>query len=182
MSSQKIWLIIVVMLFCTFADSAFANRAIDEINALVKQREIADMPTMPKTVSSEFIDPAVHKISANCVFVLFYRESCPHCRRFVPILKQYSHDSGIYIAPLTFDAASPLLPGSILVKPNIVKEYFGSNARISVPVLFIANVAKGQVYPVASGELSYAELASRMNELAPKILQVEGVQAGSAHG
>lgn len=109
-------------------------------------------------------------------FILFYRSSCPYCQRFDPVLKKYSEDNGIKVIAFTLDGISlPSFPNSIPVSRKVIEEYFGDN-EISVPTLFLLNIANLHAYPVSRGALSYYDLVSRMNELIPKVLSFERTQ------
>lgn len=109
-------------------------------------------------------------------FILFYRASCPHCQRFDPVLKEYSQNIGIKVMAFTLDGVSlSAFPNSIPVSHKILEQYFGNN-EILVPTLFLLNRENLHAYPVSVGELNYHELASRINNLVPKIINFERSQ------
>ena len=166
----------LILLF--FSSCAFANNTLSQIDSIISHKTSKKMesniqkkayPTRYKMINS-----SVASLRRQCQFVLFYRLTCPHCRRFDPVISKYSLDSGIKVRAFTFGGVSSSFPNSQNVDPKLVASYFGQDKQIEVPTLFLLNQANGHVYPVSSGDLSYAELAMRMNELAPKILQHEG--------
>ena len=116
----------------------------------------------------------VRALKRDYEFIFFYSTTCLHCRDFTPILKAYSDNSGISVKAFVIGHEMSLyFSNSTLVSQKMVDQFFGKGAKISVPTLFILNKGNLHAYPVSNGALTYLELASRMNELTPKILQHE---------
>lgn len=162
-----------------FMPNVFARTALDDINTILQNR--SDVYTNNQTGGFEKYSIAFHKpqlkLSTNYKFIYFYRSSCSHCQRFSPVLSRYSIDEKIAVQAFTFDGInSSYFPQSTQVSQNLVREYF-AGSTIAVPALFVINTANLHVYPVASGELSYIELADRMDALIPKILKVDAEDA-----
>jgi type-F conjugative transfer system pilin assembly thiol-disulfide isomerase TrbB len=108
-------------------------------------------------------------------FIFFYSTDCQHCKSFDLVLKQYSDNLGISVKAFAIgERVSPSFPNSIPVAQKVVDQFFGKGSQISVPALFILNKNNFHAYPVSSGSLTYSELNTRMNQLAPKILTNEG--------
>jgi hypothetical protein len=73
------------------------------------------------------------------------------------------------------NASSPYFPDSVLVDQNTIDQYFGREAKVAIPVLFLLNTINMHVYPVSRGNLTFAELTDRMNSLMQRIRQFEGI-------
>lgn len=168
-------------LFLTcFSIDAFANNALDTVNNILQDRTqivVAKTPE-PEQIKDDLMNQDVsglkNSLKNDYAFILFYRTSCPHCRKFDPTLKQFSINTNIPVKAFTLDGGVlPSFPDSINITQDVVEQYFGKNANIAVPALFIMNIKSLHVYPVASGEMSYVDLVIRMNQLTPKMLQVE---------
>jgi len=188
-------LVVLPIVFITPVSNVFANRALDQMNSVLTSRigtesiekaekagEARDIENAKdikntKEANNLNVDSMKKVLGAGYEFIFFYRSSCPYCRKFDPILKQYSVDTAIPVRAFTFDGiALPSFPDSIAVDKNTVGEYFGDNATVAVPALFLMNTINLHAYPVSSGGLSYMDLVMRMNALVPKILSVEGSQ------
>lgn len=159
--------------------TAFANNALDAVNNILQYRtqEVITKISEPEKTKDNSINQEVYSLKNNYEFVLFYRMSCLHCRKFDPTLKRFSMNTNISVKAFTLDgAALPSFPDSTNITQDVVEQYFGKNANIAVPTLFIMNKKSLHVYPVSSGEMSYVDLVLRMNQLVPKILQVEGIK------
>lgn len=103
--------------------------------------------------------------SPKQAFVLFYMSSCSHCRKFEPVLKQYADEHHIPVLAYTLDGRKlPSFPNSVTPSREEVDKFFPYQ-KPSVPALFVMDSNKGAIYPVASGEASYDQLASRMSLL-----------------
>ena len=120
------------------------------------------------------INSLVRILKRDYEFIFFYSTTCPHCMDFAPVLKSYSDNSGISVKAFVMDQGSSLyFPNSIMISQEVVDQFFGKGTKVSVPILFILNKDNLHAYPVSSGALTYLELAARINELTPKILQHE---------
>jgi len=204
---KKVKKALVLLFFTLFMLNVFANTALSQINSILTNRlnaetvekrgeikendKAKEAQEFRRQVELEAINnPDINNVNKinkiktikkilgpDYEFIFFYRSNCPYCRKFDPILKQYSIDTTIPVRAFTLDGISlPSFPNSITVNPAIVHEYFGSSAEdrtIAVPTLFIMNIANLHVYPVSRGALSYTDLVMRMNELIPKILFTE---------
>lgn len=120
------------------------------------------------------INPLVRILKRDYEFVFFYSTTCPHCMDFAPVLKLYSDNSGISVKAFVMDqGASSYFSNSVVISQEVVDQFFSKGAKVLVPILFILNKNNLHAYPVSSGALTYLELVSRMNDLAPKIIQHE---------
>lgn len=96
-------------------------------------------------------------------FVLFYMSSCPHCKRFDPILKEYAEVHHIPVLAYTLDRQSlPSFPSSVTPTQEEVQHFFPDGNPV-VPNLFVINMNSKRIMPVLQGEATMAQLSSRMD-------------------
>lgn len=137
-------------------------------------RSIAQATAALPKYQEATINRAVIALKHNYEFIYFHSGNCQHCLDFTPILKLYSARSGIAVQAFVVGTGSlASFPKSSLVQQQVIEQYFGRGAKISVPTLFILNKDNYHAYPVSCGALSYLELSARMNTLASKIWQHE---------
>jgi len=158
--------------------TAFANNTLDVVKGILQDRSQAIITQIPKQELEQTKDNAINQevygLKNDYAFILFYRTSCSHCRKFDPTLKQFSINTNIPVKAFTLDGGVlPSFPDSINITQNVIEQYFGKDANIAVPTLFIMNKKSLHVYSVSSGEMSYVDLVIRMNQLTPKMVQVE---------
>ena len=135
---------------------------------------IANTNIVFSNTPSTAISPVVSALKGEYEFIYFYGGNCQHCLSFTPTLKLYSDNSGILVQAFVVGAGySTSFPNSSVVEQEVIEQYFGKGAKIAVPALFILNRNNYHAYPVSSGALSYLDLATRMNDLAPKIWRHE---------
>ena len=137
--------------------------------ALLSANTFANIPSnqnnqniLPKTITLSLQRQNQINSLKSYEFVLFYRNNCPHCISFKPVLKMHSDTFGIPIK--AFDSA--------VAPQETINQYFGKEG-FGVPTLFILNKNNLHAYPVSRGALTYPELINRMNQLAPRILAHE---------
>jgi thiol-disulfide isomerase/thioredoxin len=131
------------------------------------------------------------KLSKDYEFIFFYSLSCTYCKSFAPVLKRYADNSGINVRGFSLGGNSSNLDNhfpdffdSTVVKQEVLERFFGFSDKgggIAVPALFILNKKNLHAYPVSQGSLTYLELARRMDELIPKILNNEAKMTGKNH-
>ena len=128
------------------------------------------------------------RLSKDYEFIFFYSLSCTYCKSFAPVLKKYSDNSGINVRGFIIGGNSSNLDNhfpdffdSTVVKQEVLERFFGFSDKgsgIALPTLFILNKKNLHAYPVSQGSLTYLELARRMDELIPKILNNEAKMTG----
>ena len=189
-------LLSIILAFCLVGVAA-ANKALDDINAILKKRESLLINNTSEVDASKTQNMAINgrdkvmmndlslgktpitkNISQDYKFIVFIRSDCPHCKRFNPVLKQYSLVSHIPVEAYSFSIVgtqdtNTAFPDSKSINPALARQYFGDE-DIAVPTLFIMHTQNMHVFPVSRGELSFEELDARMNILIPNIMQVEG--------
>lgn len=101
----------------------------------------------------------------HAAFVIFYMSSCPHCRRFDPILKQYALSHRIpVLAYALHGEVLPSFPDSRTPTPDELKQFF-PNGHITVPALFLMDLKTKKLYPVLSGEATAEQLDRRLKAM-----------------
>lgn len=100
--------------------------------------------------------------------VLFYAARCPHCQRFVPIVKDYARQHQMPVLAYTLDGESlPSFPDSILPTAEEVHRFFPTQSPV-VPALFLLEFRHQQLIPVLVGEATKRQLSERLNTLLSK--------------
>ncbi|BCA97258.1 hypothetical protein TUM19329_36190 (plasmid) [Legionella antarctica] len=145
----------MLLLLLILTQAAYANVAVDELNALLTPKATAQKQ-----------DPEIKDLSDNYYFVFIYRATCPHCHNFAPILNDFSETFHIKVraysldnAPLDGFEASPLTPDLFQTF------YVGGGYKPTVPALFLVNRHTLEAYAVLFGEASPYQLARRIHEL-----------------
>lgn len=106
--------------------------------------------------------------------IFFYSTRCKFCTTFGKTLRTYTDYHHIPVTAFKLSSESSIyFPNSVLVDQDTIATYFGKEANIAVPVLFILNPINMHVYQVSRGNLTYAELTARMNTLMQRILDFE---------
>ena len=164
---------ILTICLIAFALSAYANNVENDINQLlnsksaVKQQH-ADINTNAQT-KNDF-----NSINKHYAFVLFYRASCPHCQRFVPIVKQLSDTYGFHVYPYSVQGQSlPSFPNSMTISNQIASTFFSSPNYV-VPSLFLINTQTMKAFLINQGEESLIDLYKQVQQL-EKIIKSDGV-------
>ena len=106
-----------------FSLSANANNVTEVIDTLISHQ------------ASQHRSHDFDSINKRYALILFYRASCPHCQRFVPVIKQFSDQYGFRVYPYTVNGKSlPAFPNSMAMTNNISETFF-SSANFMVPSL-----------------------------------------------
>lgn len=137
---------------------------------MLAQREQGHAPSTSAAVQQQ---PQRNGFFQNHALVLFYASTCPHCHRFAPVLKNWADTYGASVLPFSFD--NQPLAQFLDFKPATsewVQAAFAGRA-ISYPALFIINTQTHALYPVTIGAMSEIELANRMQDFIPKIINHE---------
>lgn len=97
--------------------------------------------------------------------VLFYTATCPHCQRFVPILKRYADANHLPVLAFTLDGGTlPDFPDSLTPSVAEVRHFFHDQSPV-VPVVFWIDGAHQTIVPVLQGEATMAQLTQRMQSI-----------------
>ena len=98
-------------------------------------------------------------------FILFYMASCPHCRRFDPVLKDYAVKHHIPVLAYTLDGRTVAsFPQSVLPSQQELNRFFPRGNPV-VPTLFLMNVEHHNIMPVLQGEATAYQLDRRLQHI-----------------
>jgi len=150
-------LIIIFALNCIFK-TAFANNAVltNSINAMIMKNQKSTNISNTENIN-------------RFALILFYLHSCPHCKRFDPVLRQFSEEHKIPVLAYTLDGQSlPSFPNSITPDNSEVLKFFPTQSPV-VPTLFLMDEKTHRIYPVLQGEASEEQLSQRLLQLTSKI-------------
>ena len=152
-------LIRIIMILCISLSSVYAN---------IPQNEIQFLMHQPKEKSH--IPKQIQFLQHDFTFVIFYKSTCPHCHKFVPILKDFAATYSIPIESYSFDGGSLDGLQGQKINGSIYKAYFLQGGfKAVVPALYLKNKITNQVYPVLFGEAKPYQLAARVNTLVKHI-------------
>ena len=105
--------------------------------------------------------------------VLFYSNKCPYCKKFAPVLKDYSEKSQLKVEPVSLTRQTlPEFPQSTYATQELIDLAYRGKPVV-YPALFIANSQSHHIYPVAFGYLDSRALEKRVSDLLPKIREYE---------
>ena len=160
--------------------SAVANNTLAELNQIEANKTRVHTPVQSNSVdqfnratgesrASNPADNDIMALSQNYSLVVFYLSTCPHCHRFVPVLKEFASVSHIPLIAYTLDGKKmPGFPGTQIPTHALVQKLFPGGAH--VPALFLLNNHNGHLFEVGIGEQRPGQLLLRMRHLAPKVL------------
>lgn len=142
---------------------------------LLKRPELDDTVKFPTTQGARHVAYALEKKATTAVIsalkdthglYFFFRENCPYCHSFAPIVKAFAQKHGWTVFAISMD---PLNTGdqsqmSLREFPQAVRDNgFGARLGVSsVPALFVANPSAGQIMPIAHSMISEAEIEARI--------------------
>ena len=166
-----------VLLFITtilFINISFANQTLERLES-IEEKKFSSVGMNNENAINQSLNTNFDNFNKNHALVLFYSSNCPHCRKFTPILRYYSANFKIKIAPITVDGVNlSEFPESLRAsKKELTWFYQDNKMQITVPALFILNTQTLVSYPIAYGELTYFDLVNRINDLKRKIIDYE---------
>lgn len=107
-------------------------------------------------------DEAIKQLASKSGLFFFYHSTCPYCRSFAPIVKQFAEIYGIKVIPITTDGISlPEFPNSYINQGQAQR--FGVHVE---PALFAVNPYTEKAFPITYGLLSLADLKTKVLEIA----------------
>ena len=173
-------LIVTVVIFCLsccFVGTAEANSVIDAINAAKLKAAHAqiDNHTPHHAVKSRTrpVLPLFNKLRKHYSLVVFYLSTCPHCKRFLPILKRFAKTYGFSVYPYTLTGKDlPSYPYSLDATTKVKQAFFSHQASIRVPSLFIVNNKTLASYLIGQGEMGFNDLYSQLLSVQSRIYGV----------
>lgn len=119
-------------------------------------------------------DRSLAEFWRHYTIVFFYGEHCPYCLKFAPVLKQYASLSRAPVQAVSVGLiTTTLFTDSMPATPELITQFFHSQAELVVPAVFILNLHNYHAYQVTKGALTYPELAKQLAQLIPKIITHE---------
>lgn len=107
----------------------------------------------------------ISRFARHSGLFFFYRSTCPYCRAFAPILKNFSEEHHIKVIAISTNGIFlPEFPHSYTNQGQAEK----FNVRVE-PALFSVNPYTKKAIPVSYGLLSEEDLKKRILEIAVKI-------------
>jgi len=127
-------------------------------------------PTSPKAVNAYYDTRNEHRkvrletIARTHGLFYFFRESCPYCQRFSPILKSFATRHGFHVTAISLDGGtSPGFPDPRF--DNGTARRLGVN---TVPAVYLIQPRSRSVQPVSFGLIGPSELEERVITLIDK--------------
>jgi len=124
-------------------------------------------PTSPKAVHAYYDErndnrkQAIEQLAQTHGLFYFFRESCPYCKQFSPILKSFAKRHGFHVTAISMDGGPT--PGFDNFRMDN-----GTAARLgvqTVPAVYLVNPKSRHVQPVSFGLLGPTELEERIYSL-----------------
>ncbi|MFA6038256.1 MAG: conjugal transfer protein TraF [Legionellales bacterium] len=104
---------------------------------------------------------SVQSLAAEYGLFFFFRESCPYCHAFAPVLKSFENQYGLTVMAISLDGGTlPDYP--MAVNDNGLAQQL---AVETVPALYALHPKTQQVIPLSFGLVSEAELKRRISTL-----------------
>ncbi len=111
-------------------------------------------------------EEAIARFAKDGGLFFFYSSSCIYCRKFAPMLKNFSTKYRINIIPITLDGGVlPEFPNSKIDKGQAAK----FNITIE-PSLYAVNPYTGKAYPISHGVISEYDLRKRILDISRNFL------------
>ena len=153
--------------------SGYANHTLDQLEAITTTPRVHQSASNAKHINiNNPQDAAIAALAKNYELVVFYLSTCPHCHRFLPIVKSFSALTHIPLQPYTLDGKTMQgFPNTKVPPSTMVQKLFPQGAM--VPALYLLNRHNGHIFTVGIGEETPAQLLSRMREFSPKVLAFE---------
>jgi type-F conjugative transfer system pilin assembly thiol-disulfide isomerase TrbB len=138
-----------------------------QVNANVAEQQIRETLKAANTHAMQHsVSPLIKDLQDNYFFVVFFRSTCPHCHRFVPILKSFTKTYHVPLVAYSVDGSDLDNLGAHKMTGQEYKNYFLQGGfKAVVPALYLQNRITNQVYPVLFGEAKAYQLAKRVNQL-----------------
>lgn len=124
-------------------------------------------PTSPKAVHAYYDErndnrkQAIEQLAQTHGLFYFFRESCPYCKQFSPILKSFAKRHGFHVTAISMDGGPT--PGFENFRVDN-----GTASRLgvqTVPAVYLVNPKSRHVQPVSFGLLGPTELEERIYSL-----------------
>ncbi|MHC0026568.1 type-F conjugative transfer system pilin assembly thiol-disulfide isomerase TrbB [Enterobacter vonholyi] len=103
--------------------------------------------------------------------VLFMQSTCQYCRKFAPVLKAFSQQTGLEVFPVSLDGKGDAeFPDVLPATPDVMVEYFQSGLPVATPTTFLTNVNTMETWPLLQGAAEAGEFRNRLNNVLRMVL------------
>lgn len=151
--------LVILLTMVLWTLPSMANQALDAIQEIAKIRET-------KSHSNSSQDSKVKMLSENYYFVYIFKASCPHCKKFAPVLKSFADEFHVRVKSYSFDGSPALDFTAAPLTPELFKTFYvDGNYKPSVPALFLVNNHTHEAFAVLFGEAEPYELSQRVDKL-----------------
>ena len=107
------------------------------------------------------LQQTIHTLKEEFGLFFFFRDDCPYCHQFAPIVKQFADHYGWKVLAISVDG------GKVAEFPNAVADegLFETWGGQILPALFAVNPQTEQVIPLAYGLTSLDQMETRLRAL-----------------
>ncbi|HCJ6323663.1 TPA: type-F conjugative transfer system pilin assembly thiol-disulfide isomerase TrbB [Citrobacter farmeri] len=156
-----------LLCFATAMQSVSASvnsSVIDEVRELEKLKmkpapaETAGKKALLPLSNGQQIDPAEWNV------VLFMASDCSYCKRFDPVLKKVSENTGVNIFAYTLNnEPDSTFPNALPAPPTVVAAFFAQGLPIATPTTFLVNVKTMDTFPLLQGDATQQQITDRLD-------------------
>lgn len=114
-------------------------------------------------------DDNTNKFNKNYALVVFFSSTCPHCRRFTPIVKSYTDAHHINIYSYTIDGSGNDAFQNPMIATDDIKQKFYQGMPVVVPAVFVVNVKNLSITSLVVGEESEDDFSHDMTDFIKNI-------------
>ena len=145
----------------------FASTTLDQIKAIQTQPKPAVTATSTQSMNNSTGQNELLAMSKNYGLVIFFQSTCPHCHKFLPILRQFADTYHFNILAISTDGGgNPYFPDAVPNQGEV--QIYGVK---QIPSLFLYDTKHHRSYAVGIGEMTFDQLGSRLIQLDHNIKQ-----------
>ena len=134
----------------------------DEIRALEQHKHAPAIKPAPARTLRLSNGQTVN--AAHWNIVLFMASDCSYCKRFDPVLRQVSEETGVGVFPYTLNGeADASFPHAVPAPPTVVAAFFAQGLPIATPTTFLVNVDTMDTFPLLQGDATAQQLQDRLD-------------------
>lgn len=113
--------------------------------------------------------------------VLFMASDCSYCKRFDPVLKKVSEDTGVDVFPYSLNGeADAAFPNAVPAPPAVVAAFFAQGLPVATPTTFLVNVNTMDTFPLLQGDATEAQITDRLDTVFIEALKRMSLLPGGA--
>ncbi|MFB8746623.1 type-F conjugative transfer system pilin assembly thiol-disulfide isomerase TrbB (plasmid) [Citrobacter cronae] len=119
--------------------------------------------------------------TADWNVVLFMASDCSYCKRFDPVLKKVSEDTGVPVFPYSLNGESDAtFPNAVPAPPAVVAAFFAQGLPVATPTTFLVNVNTMDTFPLLQGDATEVQISERLDTVFMEALKRIKPQPGGA--